>query len=184
MRTPITGHDLQHLFAGMRRSAFRLETLPQYLVESEAEAFAAFRDGSLLPPPRSEEQTWWDEFVSRQTREGKSIARVRFLPPRLTPYLRFEIDWGYVFTATAGEDIRLLDSVTAPSVPLADDFWLLDDSTIIFLAYDADGRLLRFDRDDDASVVAQAVETKNRLMEAAEPLRDFLRRLREADGNP
>lgn len=58
----------------------------------------------------------------------------------LSDYLHYEFAWGYVFNVRAGEDIRILDLACQadPGLPVQ-DFWLLDDSTVVRMDYTEDG---------------------------------------------
>jgi hypothetical protein len=183
-RTPISREDFRALLEGIRKDAFRLEALPQYLVESETEAFAAYCRGELLPPPRTEAHQRWDSLVREFVSSGRVIARVHMLPPKLTPYLRFEIEWGYAFTATAGEDIRLLTAEASADLRqrAAEDFWLLDDSVLVFIVYDSEGRYLRFESESDPERTAGAVALKEALLKEATPLREYLQQTRGRGG--
>src|SRR5688500_481994 len=68
-------------FWDFRRSAFRLETLPQYLVDSEKEPFAEFLAGRPLPPPEAENAEWRD-IVATNVAAGKTMQRIHVLPQR------------------------------------------------------------------------------------------------------
>src|SRR5262245_10353766 len=85
-------------FHGFKESAFRLETLDQYLVDSEADAFERFKQGQPLRPPRSGTAADWDTLISGHRSAGRTMQRIHLIPKKLTPYLRFEFEWCYCFT--------------------------------------------------------------------------------------
>ncbi|OII61605.1 hypothetical protein BJP40_04530 [Streptomyces sp. CC53] len=119
-------------FKTFQTEAWRLETLPQYLVPQEAEEFAAFKAGARFPGPY--EDAWTDMVRTR------SVGRVHIVTRPLTDYLRFEFERYYQHQAPAGEDIRILDITGRPNpLPDAQDFWMFDRSTVVLMKYEADG---------------------------------------------
>lgn len=71
------------------------------------------------------------------------MSRVHILRTPLTPYLRYECEWGYLPNSDAGEIISILE-LEANAIPLGlvdHDFWLLDDQHVVRMHYDDDGRL-------------------------------------------
>jgi hypothetical protein len=131
------------LFARFNESAFRLETLPHYLVDEESRAFALYLEGRPFPERKHEE---WLSLVSNAVRKGKLITRVHAIVPVLTPYLRFELEWFYPYNVEAGEDVRILED-DDPQALFAEapfcDFWIFDDTVAVKMEYDAEGRFLR-----------------------------------------
>jgi hypothetical protein len=134
------------LFQSFTASAFRLETLSEYRVEESAQKVELFLKGTPLPPDGNDA---WCQLVSAARTAGKRMSRVHVIPRRLTPYLRYEIEWGYVYSAEAGEEILLLPHDQPGELfatwPLP-DFWLFDDGTnrrsCVRMHYDATGRFL------------------------------------------
>ncbi|MFD4315178.1 DUF6879 family protein [Streptomyces sp. NPDC058548] len=120
-------------FETFRAEAWRLETLPQYLVPQEAEEFAAFRAGARFPGPYEDS---WTAMV-----RSRNVGRVHVLTRPLSDYLRFEFERYYRHQAPAGEDIRILDVTDGPNpLPDVQDFWMFDRSTVVLMHYEADGR--------------------------------------------
>jgi len=132
------------VFQSFTASAFRLETLSEYRVEESAHKVELFLKGTPLPPDHNDA---WCQLVSAAQMAGKRMSRVHVIPRRLTPYLRYEIEWGYVFNAEAGEEILLLahdrPSEIFDTWPLP-DFWLFDDGTerrtCVRMHYDSTGQ--------------------------------------------
>jgi hypothetical protein len=133
--------DLGAMFGTFKRSAFRLETLPEYSVDEEQAEFARYLAGEPLPNvPEMED---WLDLVRRAVAQGKVFERVRVLPDPLTPYARFEIDWGYLYNATAGERIAVAPaSAWAKTSTKSGDFWLFDDEIVFAMEYDDAGAWL------------------------------------------
>lgn len=156
--------ELVELFRNLKHSAFRLETLPQYLVEAEDQQFKEFLSGAKEPsiPP-----TEWCEWLTARKSEGKTLSCVHILPDELTPYLRFEIEWGYRYTAAAGQDVRLLtqDKMKPEfEAMMGKDFWLIDDETVVFMEYDSEGRYLFPRRLTDESQVERYRNLRDDLL--------------------
>ncbi|MFF2953762.1 DUF6879 family protein [Kitasatospora sp. NPDC057965] len=124
------------LFDTVQREAFRLETLDDYSGSGNFDAYRAFLAGE--PQPQDYNAPWLAQ-VRRNTSAGRRMYRVHVLSRPLTPYLRFELGWGYRKNATAGEEFYILDVTEKPN-PLAGapDFWMFDESAVVSMAY-ADG---------------------------------------------
>ncbi|MFE7675555.1 DUF6879 family protein [Streptomyces albidoflavus] len=124
-------------FRDFRTEAWRLETLPQYLVPQEAEEFAAFLAGHPLDPHAYANE--YTDDLKRVRREGRSKGRVHIVTRPLSDYLRFEFTY-YLPHAWAGEDIRILDVTGWPN-PLdgVQDFWMFDRSEVVLMNYEPDG---------------------------------------------
>ncbi|MEU2654441.1 DUF6879 family protein [Streptomyces sp. NPDC007325] len=129
----LDGEDWAAKFETFRTEAWRLETLPQYLVPQEAEEFAAFRAGARFLGPYEDA---WTAMV-----RTRSVGRVHVVTRPLSDYLRFEFERYYRHQAPAGEDIRILDVTDRPNpLPDVQDFWMFDRSTVVLMHYEPDGR--------------------------------------------
>ncbi|MDT0306348.1 hypothetical protein RM780_05155 [Streptomyces sp. DSM 44917] len=129
----LDGDEWAAKFRTFQQEAWRLETWPQYLVPQEADEFAAFRNGARFPGPYEDA---WTRMVST-----RNVGRVHIVSRPLTDYLRFEFERYYQHQARAGEDIRILD-VTEQENPLpgVQDFWMFDQTTIVLMHYEPDGK--------------------------------------------
>ncbi|MEV0884825.1 DUF6879 family protein [Streptomyces microflavus] len=135
----LAGEKWAARFEGFQREAWRLETLPQYLMPQEAEEFEAFRDGARVDPATVSNE--YTDRLRRQVTQGKSQGRVHVVTRPLSDYLRFEFHHYYKAHSLAGEEIRILD-VTNRTNPLgeAQDFWLFDSAEVVLMNYHSDGR--------------------------------------------
>ncbi|MGW1147430.1 DUF6879 family protein [Streptomyces sp. NPDC002454] len=154
----LDGEEWSNRFAAIRHEAWRLETLPQYLVPQEAEDLAAFREGRSLAPYTASPYT---ERVSRQRVEGKYNGRVHIVTQPLSSYLEFEFSRYYGVHVRAGDDIRILDVTDRPN-PLegVQDFWMFDRSEVVLMNYEADGTQINrtvFEGDVSAFVEYQRI---------------------------
>ncbi|MEU3185073.1 DUF6879 family protein [Streptomyces sp. NPDC006923] len=133
--------SLGDMFDTFEREAFRLETLDDYSGSGSTDAFRAFMDGQERP---AEYNADWLAEVRSYVDSGRRMYRVHVLTRPLSPYLRFELGWGYVTNATAGEEFFILDVTNRPT-PLpenASDFWLFDSVTPAPMYYTHGGKFL------------------------------------------
>lgn len=123
------------------RTAFRLEVLDYYDVESDGDEYNRYLAGD---EPDHDFKEPWLGALRKERAAGKIRHRVRVLTPPLNAYLRYECEWGYAPNSEAGEDIRVLDlSETSRPADLVDEeFWLLDDTHVLRMIYDDAGRFI------------------------------------------
>jgi hypothetical protein len=120
-------------------SAFRLETLQTYTVPSERESLVQFLAGEEKPADHN-------SATHRRLRElmaaGNTWTKVKLIRRPLTDYQRYSIEWAIPGNIAAGWVHRIID-VTDRAVGLPDtDFWIYDDSKVVVLNYDQEGRPL------------------------------------------
>ncbi|MCX5198284.1 hypothetical protein OOK31_31085 [Streptomyces sp. NBC_00249] len=134
----LDGDAWRSRFQSFTVEAWRLETLPQYLVPQEEEELQAFRAGARIDPHAYSSE--YTDDLKRLVREGKSKGRVHIVTRPLSEYLRYEF-MCYLPHAWAGEQIRILD-VTDRENPLegVQDFWMFDRSEVVLMNYHPDGR--------------------------------------------
>ncbi|AOP49999.1 DUF6879 family protein [Streptomyces lydicus] len=130
-------NDLAARFSTFQEEAFRLETLDDYSNSGNPAAFRAFLAGEPKP---ADYNAGWLETVRTATESGKRMVRVHVLSRPLTPYLRYELSWGYQTNMMAGEEFHILDTTDRPN-PLegVPDFWLFDGREPVVLNYDENG---------------------------------------------
>lgn len=155
---------------GFRRSAFRLELLPQYLVEPEREPFSAFLAGQPMPEGHNAD---WHATIRAHVAAGRMMQRVHVVMPPLTDYLRFEFEWAYAGNSAAGEDTRILDLSRSTDPGLPDfDFWLFDESTVVAMLYESDGTQIGRELLQDADP-AEFIRYRDLALAAAVPFADY-----------
>ncbi|MEU1421421.1 DUF6879 family protein [Kitasatospora sp. NPDC005751] len=136
----ISDEEFERLFSDYQREAFRLETFDDYTKSSNAESIRAFLAGEPQPADYNQE---WVEEVRSGVNNGKRMYRVHVLSRPLTPYLRFELGWGYRKNATAGEEFFILDVTDKPN-PLegVPDYWAFDESIVVTMQYGDGGSFI------------------------------------------
>lgn len=164
--------DLRRVVDGAKLSAFRLETLPQYLVPGEAERFATWNAGEPMPS-RTPENNEWLARLQRDTDRGFRWYRVHILDQPLTAYLRFEL-YSYLEGVAVGNEIYVADRDAHPDLAdLHEDFWIFDDEIGVRMFYDDEGHFLYPELIDDLEPYRELRDTSLRH---AEPLTDYLAR--------
>jgi len=165
-------NDLRRIGGAAKKSAFRLETLPQYLVPQEAERFADWKAGKLIPPRAPEN----DEGIARLQRDaarGFRRYRVHILDQPLTAYLRFEL-YLYLDSVAVGSEIYVADRDDHSELAeLREDFWLYDDEIAIRMIYDDEGHFLYSEPIED---IGPYRELRDIALSHGEPLIDYLAR--------
>jgi Family of unknown function (DUF6879) len=107
----------------------------------------------------------------------------------LTPYLRYEIEWGYAVTAEAGDDVRILHRRSWADTPFGSqppDFWAFDldtpDPIVAVMRYADDGRWLGLDLLNDG--LTRYRQLRDLAVREAVALRDYLEILRMTSLDP
>jgi hypothetical protein len=131
--------NLSNPFETFQKSAFRLEGLPQYIVDEEKDAYAEFIELGTLP---SNKDSDWAKIVKSSTKSDKTMQRLRLLSDELTTYEQFEL-LAYP-GITNGEEIRV-NSRNRFKHKYEYDFWFFDDKYIAKIHYKPDGTFVKFD---------------------------------------
>ncbi|WP_371676860.1 DUF6879 family protein [Streptomyces sp. NBC_01276] len=170
----LDGDAWQAKFRDFQQEAWRLETLPQYLMPQEAEEFAAFKAGARIDPESVSNE--YTDRLARQVTEGRSQGRVHIVTRPLSDYLRFEFSQYYAPHALAGEEIRILD-VTNRENPLRgiQDFWLFDRSEVVLMNYYADGR--QISREAFEGDVSPFIECQRTAVSESVPFEEYVKGL-------
>jgi len=157
----------EYIESRLNQSAFRLEQLDRYDVDSDGDDFARYLRGE--PAPNPERKQRWLERLRKEREAGIFRHRVHVLRTPLTPYLRYECEWGHAANAVV-EDIRILDLAeqTAPDGLTDHDFWLIDDRHAIRMHYDEGGRYLGAEPVDDTEL-PRYQQARDAAVTASEP---------------
>lgn len=166
--------DYWALFDGFEHTAFRLETLQDYVAD-EDEPLRRFLAGEA--PPHDPAKDRWVARIRAAQASGKLMQRVHIVTEPLTDYLRYELAWSYAPNVAAGEDIRILPVAAGewpPGLP-THDYWLFDSRTLLRMEYDADGNYLAAVLVDDSAEIAAACAWRDCALSAATPYTDYMR---------
>jgi hypothetical protein len=128
--------------AHTNRSAFRLECLDVYDVESDQDNVRQYLAGNKGPSWADGDD--WMDYLIAEKQQGIRRYRVHVLASPIGPYLRYECEWGYAYTTAAGEEVYVLDTTETPrpvGLP-SEEFWLYDDRHVVIMDYDDHGRFV------------------------------------------
>lgn len=166
--------EFGRLFTAIQWSWFRLETLQHYDVSYEREPYDAFHAGRTMPYDPGDDE--WKAMVRDHVAAGKTLQRVHVITEPLTPYIEYELTWGYKAGLAGGEDIRVIvcPEATWPSgVPSEHDFWLLDDDLWI-MKYDEQGQLDHAEQTTDPEAIAAHRRWRDAALAHSTPVADYL----------
>jgi hypothetical protein len=167
----LTGDDFDNLFHTFEESAFHLELKDSYHVPEESGPFTLFLES------KPDDFAWhqpWLKIVREATGAGKSMARVRVVSVPHTAYVR----WGLAvapLNIDAGEDIRWLPRHEAVGIDFpAEDYWLFDDSRVVFTVFHPDGRFLGGQETTDAKIIDRCRSVREQAWALAIPHAQYI----------
>ena len=177
MLKPLKPAEFKNMFHNFGTRAFRLELLDKYTVPDEAKELEKFYNGEPLPTSQNLE---WCNLVRTAKASGKTMSRVHVVTTPLSPYMRFEIEWGYTFSSEAGENIYILDRADVPAEMLdrIGDFWIFDEQVLVREKYDSDGKQTEVMLDDDQKSLEEHIFIQEKLLSMATPFNEYLIKLR------
>ncbi|MFE7442628.1 DUF6879 family protein [Streptomyces chartreusis] len=156
------------------RSAFHLEMRDGYMRSDPR--FAAWQTGLRNDPAESDpERRPWLRLVADLVTQGVEVRRARIISEPVSDYIRFE----HHLTGPnveAGEHVRWLPRRQASALALpGNDFWLFDDSSVVFNHFAGDGELAPDDEEftDDPSVVKLCADAFEAVWALAVPHEDY-----------
>ena len=174
--------SLSTLIQTFEKSLFRIQTLPQYNTGGdEQEALDAYFAGTPLPTTAS----WpWFQTIRSKVESGCQWTNVHLLSNPLSGYLRFGIEWAYVFFDDAGAETRFVHPHNAPPLPgrLCEDFYLFDDHVVARMEYEPGGTPAEVEIFEDARV-ADYIQAAKAWTERSVGLRAVLKQIRSGELN-
>ncbi|WP_225728046.1 MULTISPECIES: DUF6879 family protein [unclassified Nocardia] len=177
MRRILAGEPFDQLIDEAQHRAFHLETNDDYLAPGEADSLRAW-----LADPSGDPGGDWFEPWARQVRATVArnvvVQRARIVSEPHTAYTKYLLALAE-HNVAAGEDVRYLPRAEAdPADAAAEDFWMLDDSTVAYSLFDAAGYWVGAAATRDPVLVAAAAEIRDRVWAAAIPFGDYAFRWR------
>lgn len=144
------------LLDGCRSSAVHLEMRDGYMTDDPN--YLAWLDGDRpAPGSRPEWASAWYEMIGATLNRGADVRRARIVSEPISDYVRFEYDTTEVCNITAGEQVRWLSRRYASDLALpGNDFWLFDDSIVLFNHFDGNGNATFRDTSTDPGVIGSA----------------------------
>jgi hypothetical protein len=163
------------------RSAWRLETLPQYNPRTDASYQHWLAIGEPLPLEQRPRKREWMAAIRSATAAGKRLTQLHVVDRPLAPGVRYELAV-YGENVKAGMEIRIADRTDHPELAaLTRDWWGFDldgDRPVIHLmTYDADGEYLSREVSSDPEVVARCRAEQDVALRYSVDLSEYLQRI-------
>lgn len=166
----LTGEDFNQLFRNFQHSAFHLEMQDEYGIDEEVEPLRKWRSGEL------DDYEWvreWHELIKAATAAGKLVIRARVVSEPVTDYVRFEHDMAR-FNVAAGERLYWVPRERTAGIDFPEhDYWLLDDETVSFNIFSADGRTFGAHLVTDPATVAQCLRVRDQVLAIGIPHHEY-----------
>jgi Family of unknown function (DUF6879) len=150
----VSSKERDGLLANFEREALHLELRDVYAIDDEGERLARFLErGYRDHDAEAEERQSWMTLVRDATLAGKMFKRVRVISEPVTDYIRYE--WaGTGANIDAGEEAKWLPRRMTSTIPLpGNDFWIFDESIVIFTVFTGKGDVFERQLTTDSAVV-------------------------------
>jgi hypothetical protein len=171
---PISEQRRDKFLTTFQHEAVHLEMRDIYATSIEKDRFATWRQGQPLDPHT--ESAWWQpwfDLMTRNTKAGKTLRRLRIISEPVSDYIRFEwLDAAQL--VRAGEDVRWLPRRRACTLLLpGNDFWMFDRHTVVFTHFSGDGHVLDHEITTDPALVTRCAEAFEEAWMIAIPHQDY-----------
>lgn len=130
------GELLEFITERHTSDVFRLEVLPYYNAASDEDDYRRYLRGEAAPAATVKAP--WLDRIRLDTAAGRIWRRVHAVTEPLTDYLKYEAEWGYRYSAAAGEQIRIAPLTSA--LTKVGDFFVIEGERVVRSRYDASGR--------------------------------------------
>ncbi|MFI1948591.1 DUF6879 family protein [Streptomyces virginiae] len=158
--------------ATAERSALHLEMRDNYTLNDPE--FVRWKEGHRLDP--EDRQSWWGPFfdtVADTVARGVEMKRARIVSEPVTDYIRYEYDVTFPNIA-AGELIRWLPRQQAQGLALPHtDFWLFDETRLLFTYFSGDGDVVDRQWCDDPGAVEFVRSSFDEVWKRAVPHEEY-----------
>jgi hypothetical protein len=166
----LTYDEFKALLRSSKR-AWHVELRDTYNVEGEDEPFGRFLNGE---PDNYEWLAEWHDFIRDATACGTVVQRARIVSIPFGDYTRFGLAVA-PHSVKAGEDIRYLPRDQADGIDLPEeDYWLLDDDTLVLSVFSEDGRTGGFARETDPDLTEQCRRVRDQIWSRAVPFAEYV----------
>ncbi len=129
---------LDYGFDNFKKTAFRVETLPEYAIydTDEYDEYKKFITNQTI---EGFANSGWLNDIHNWCREGKKVERIRVIPLKVTDYFKYEVCWCYQQNIKYGESIIFVEYEDYKRIStkynIEDDFWIFDNNSAVILKY-------------------------------------------------
>jgi hypothetical protein len=150
----ISDEQRDRFFTTFQRQALHLEMRDIYAVKDEEQRFRWFLEkGYRDHAAEAEQRRPWMTLIRNSLAAGKAFRRARIVSEPVTDYIRYEWE-GTGPNVEAGEEVKWLPRRLASAIALpGNDFWLFDDSTVVFTVFTGQGQVLQRQLTADPHIV-------------------------------
>ena len=163
---------LKDLLRDCGHAAVHLEMRDGYMRSDPM--FIAWQDGQRYDP--AARTSWWDEWwqlTADTVARGVSMRRARIVSEPVSDYVQFEYDVTFMNIA-AGEDVRWLPRRQASDLALpGNDFWLLDEQTVVLNHFTGDGEFTGVETSDEPALAKLCGSAFSSVWERATPHQNY-----------
>ncbi|MGH3710681.1 MAG: DUF6879 family protein [Pseudonocardiaceae bacterium] len=170
----ISGEQRDRFFTTFTHEALHLEMRDVYKVTDEAQRLRRFAEkGYRDHDVEAGQRRPWMTLIEKSIAAGKVFRRARIVSEPVTDYIRYE--WaGTTRNVEAGEEVRWLPRRLASGIAVpGNDFWLFDDSTVIFTVFTGEGQVFQRQLATDPVVVELCRSAFETVWAQAIPHRDY-----------
>jgi hypothetical protein len=152
------------------RSAIHLEARDSYTPDDPD--WRDWREGRRFDPA----QRWrdWFDLIASTVARGVQVRRARIVSEPVSEYIKFEFDVTAGHNITAGEQVRWLPRRHALDLLVpTNDFWVFDETVVVFNHFDGSGNWVRPERRNDAALAKLCASAFEAVWERATPHEDY-----------
>lgn len=167
----VNAGELRELCRGIKRSFVHLETRDAYGTEVELPHLAKWRRGEA---DDYEWLGWWLEMLRGHRQAGRTCRRARVISEPISEYQQWVLSFVDQFI-DAGEDIRYLPRrrLATVSLPGSGDYYVFDESLVLFLHYSGNGTNASYEVTDDPAIVQSCLESFRAVWDLTLPFNDY-----------
>lgn len=171
MRRLVDYDELNALCRGIQASFVHLETRDAYGTVVELPHMAKWQRGEHDDLAWL---AWWLEMLRVHRAAGRTCRRARIVSEPLSDYQRWTTSHASLFVE-AGEDIRYVarQRLTTVLLPGSGDFYVFDDSLVLFLHYAGNGTNAEFEVTNVPQTVRTCRDAFETVWSLATPFREY-----------
>lgn len=172
-------NNLSDLFKNYKNEVFRLQTLTEYNVDDEKDAFDKFKRDGMSPDVNVYAD--WNENIRTQTSAGKKFINTNLvLDSGPTQYQKF----GFFFKQVQSEcgiDYRFMnksefEKMTQKQNVTPLDFWMFDEKIVFEMLYNENGNWLGNREITDLDLIQKLITLKNEFIKNSYDFDEYKKR--------